>query len=155
VRSGWQARRGPAAELREVGLKTGRKIPYRPTTFPFFPDCFRTRRTKTKTVRKRDEKGIGNGLRCFPTVSSVSRFGSGKSRITLNRFLGIPLWIGKIPYFKNRMKYGKSSAPLLWPISRLPNFIPQSNKLDPQLKFIELLAEQPSRYVEEAWSLPG
>jgi hypothetical protein len=76
-------------------------------------------------------------------------------RVFPDRFLGIAFSVGKIPYFKNRMKYGKSPASLLWPISRLPDFIPRSSKLCPQLRFTELLAEQPSRYVEEVWSLPG
>jgi hypothetical protein len=56
-------------------------------------------------------------------------------RVFPDRFLGIPFSVGKIPYFKNRMKYGKSPASLLWPISRLPDFIPRSSKLGPQLRF--------------------
>jgi hypothetical protein len=155
VRSGWQARRGPAAELREVGLKTGRKNPIPSDYLSVFSRLFSYEADKnknsTETIRKRDRKRF----KVFP-----------------NRFLSIPFWIWKIPNHlkpfprypvldrenpvfqkQDEIREKTSATPL--PISRLPNFIPQSNKLDPQLKFIELLAEQPSRYVEEAWSLPG
>jgi hypothetical protein len=66
-----------------AGNKTGKSRTVR-LPFPFFPDRFRIDRTKTKTVWKWDRKyenGIGNGLECFPTVSSVSHFRSGKSHI--------------------------------------------------------------------------
>jgi hypothetical protein len=145
--SGRRAQRGRAENGTEKSHTV--RLPFR--FFPIVSYEADKNKNSTETRRKRDRKRF----KVFP-----------------NRFLSIPFWIWKIPNHlkpfprypvldrenpvfqkQDEIREKTSATPL--PISRLPNFIPQSNKLDPQLKFIELLAEQPSRYVEEAWSLPG